>query len=77
MIDTSRPRALHNLKLRPGYVVELDAWEDGDTFLIGERFTINATVTLAIDRNGQNFSIPSTKPKGERPLFTIVSRATP
>jgi len=70
-----RTRALHKLDLRPGDVIRLDAWQDGDTVNIGRCYTVNASVSRADHGDGCWFRIPSPVPKGERPLFVIVSRA--
>jgi hypothetical protein len=53
------------LDLKPGDVVKLVKWEDGHTCDLGLSKTIGVN----------NVEIPSSVPKGERPLFKVVSRA--
>jgi hypothetical protein len=48
------------MKLKPGDVVELVAWEDGSTHGIGNRYPFDG--------------FPN-EPRGERPLFRVVSRS--
>jgi hypothetical protein len=60
----TKPKPAHKLDLKPGDVVELVAWEDGH---LGD---IGLSKTIGIN----NVEIPSSYPKGERPLFRVVSR---
>jgi hypothetical protein len=61
----TKPKPAHKLDLKPGDVVELVVWEDGHLGDIGLRRTIGVA----------NVAIPSTLPKGKRPLFNVVSRS--
>jgi hypothetical protein len=56
----TKPKPAHKLDLKPGDVVELVAWEDGSTHGIGKRYPFDG--------------FPN-EPKGERPLFRVVSRS--
>jgi hypothetical protein len=58
----TKPKPSHKLDLKPGDFVKLVAWEDGDLVDVGECFEFN------------ELEIPSPMPKGERPLFKVVSR---
>lgn len=70
--DPNRPRPAHKLKLRNGDVVRLEGWQDnvddGDTGVI-------LTVGSGRYSDWIQEQIDYPFPKGERPLFTVVSRA--
>ena len=66
------PQPAHKLDLKPGDVVELVAWEDGSDVLVGKRITIGIEgLPDTIGPYGLN-----DYPKGQRPLFRVVSRAS-
>ena len=66
--DPNRPRPAHKLNLRDGDVVQLVKWEDGSISLIGCLRICGRSAWL-------QSHIESPLPKGQRPLFTVVSRA--
>lgn len=69
-----RPRAAHKLNLQVGDVVELDAWQDGNTSkLVGT--TYKASGEFLHQTAGNGWLTPSVYPKGHRPLFRVISRA--
>lgn len=57
----TKPKPSHKLDLKPGDVVELVAWEDGSNAGVGRHIVYDG--------------LPH-EPKGERPLFRVVSRAS-
>lgn len=64
----TKPQPAHKLDLKPGDVVELVAWEDGDDF-----GSVGKTFTVGVDEE----KLWGFKPtKGQRPLFLVVSRAS-
>ena len=64
-----KPKPAHKLDLKEGDVVELFAWEDGTIGCgQGEKFNVGKH---AIESDKWEF----VQPKGERPLFRVVSRA--
>ena len=64
----TKPKTAHKLDLKPGDVVRLVAWEDGANTGIG--------VELDVGLNGPESGWwELNQPKGERPLFMVVSRA--
>ena len=65
-----KPQPAHKLDLKPGDVVELVAWEDIATIGTGKRFSVldNGDVEGGFIRLNDY-------PKGQRPLFRVVSRA--
>ena len=64
-----KPKPAHKLDLKEGDVVELFAWEDGTIGCgQGEKFNVGKH---AIESDEWKF----VQPKGERPLFRVVSRA--
>ena len=66
-----KPQPAHKLDLKPGDVVELVAWEDYSNVLVGKSITIEE-IGLPSGING--YCIRG-YPKGQRPLFKVVSRA--
>ncbi len=69
-----RPRAAHRLNLQEGDVVELVAWQDGQTRLVGVKYRKAGAWLYEIDGLG-GWLIEQTYPKGHRPLFRVISRA--
>ena len=67
----TKPKPAHKLYLKPGDVVELVEWEYQDGCLIGKRITVD--MKGLPDRIGI-YGL-SDYPKGQRPLFRVVSRA--
>jgi len=65
----TKPKPAHKLDLKKGDVVELVKWEDGETVGAGETFKVGKK---GIEGGDWDFN----QPKGERPLFKVVSRAT-
>ena len=64
-----KPQPAHKLDLKPGDVVELVEWEDGTTGAgNGEQFNVGKN---GVKSGHWNFD----QPKGQRPLFIVVSRA--
>jgi len=65
----TKPQPAHKLDLKKGDVVELVKWEDGYCGGVGDKFDV--------DKDGVVSRFYDFKqPKGERPLFKVVSRAT-
>lgn len=65
----TKPQPAHKLGLKKGDVVELVAWEDGTTGAgNGEQFNVGKN---GVKSGHWNFD----QPKGQRPLFRVVSRA--
>jgi len=63
-----KPQPAHKLGLKLGDLVELCGWEDGTGYGAGEKF--------AVDKNGPySDDWDFDQPKGERPLFKVVSRS--
>ena len=66
-----KPKPAHKLDLKPGDVVKLVEWEDQAGCLIGERISVDIKgLPAQIGIYGLN-----DYPKGQRPLFRVVSRA--
>lgn len=72
-----KPKPAHKLNLQPGDVIRLERWESGRTTSIGVLYTVNHDCTKATDSHGFDCPPSGRFPKGERPLFTVVSRAKP
>ena len=66
--DPNRPRPAHKLGLRNGDVVRLVARQDGSTAGVGLEFTVGQSGVV-------EYHMCNPAPKGQRPLFVIVSRA--
>lgn len=66
--DPQRPRPLHKLGVNYGDVVKLVARQDGSTAGVGLEFTVGQSGVV-------EFHMWNPAPKGQRPLFVIVSRA--
>lgn len=65
----TKPQPAHKLGLKEGDVVDLVEWEDGTTGAgNGEQFNVGKN---GVKSGHWNFD----QPKGERPLFRVVSRA--
>jgi len=63
-----KPQPAHKLDLKEGDAVELCGWEEGASLGAGGKFTV--------DKNGPySDDWDFDQPKGERPLFKVVSRA--
>lgn len=60
----TKPQPAHKLDLQKGDVVELVKWED--RWVGGCRTAMTFSVG--------NIEIPSSNPKGQRPLFRVISR---
>lgn len=65
----TKPQPAHKLDLQEGDVVELCGWEDNAHSAVGDKFTVGKK---GIKSGMYNFK----QPKGERPLFKVLSRAT-
>ena len=66
----TKPKPADKLDLQPGDVVQLVAWEDGTTCAGNcEKFNVGKN---GIKSGDWNFN----QPKGERPLFRVVSRSS-
>lgn len=63
----TKPQPAHKLDLNKGDVVELMGWEDGASLGVGETFKVGKK---GIQEDDRDFN----QPKGERPLFKVVSR---
>jgi hypothetical protein len=68
-----KPKPAHKLDLKPGDVVELVAWEDGELSGIGKEYTYDGASLR--DDFYHIIRDPSSITKGERPLFRVVSRS--
>lgn len=66
----TKPQPAHKLDLKKGDVVELVKWEDGSTECVGAGETFHVG-KKGIKSDDWDFN----QPKGERPLFKVVSRA--
>jgi hypothetical protein len=64
----TKPKPAHKLDLKPGDVVKLVKWEDGINALVGKTYKCrkNGPYSEDWEFNGH--------PKGQRPLFKVVSR---
>lgn len=69
--DPNRPRPAHKLKLQKGDVVRHVGWQDGREY--------TAEITVGVGRLSfwLQGHIDTPLPKGQRPLFVVVSRAKP
>lgn len=66
----TKPKPAHKLDLKPGDVVELVAWEDGSLDCGNGR-------TFNVGSHGPESNVwYFDQPKGERPLFLVVSRVS-
>lgn len=64
----TKPKPAHKLDLKPGDVVELVAWENGELGCVtGGTFNVGPNGPESDDWEFD-------QPKGERPLFRVVSR---
>jgi hypothetical protein len=69
----TKPKPAHKLDLKPGDVVELVEWEDGEPLTHALKLTYDGTSLIGDFHNV--IRDHSSIPKGERPLFRVVSRS--
>ena len=78
MITPNRPRAAHKLNLQDGDRVKLVRWQDHHQGVsIGKTYQRRGDRLETINNPCDYWNFPPTFPKGYRPLFVVVSRATP
>ena len=70
--DPNRPRPAHKLNLRYGDVVRHVGWQGEPSFADGAEITVGED---GVNGSWLDLSVNRPLPKGQRPLFVVVSRA--